>query len=346
MPLRAVKNGEMIQAYNFSEEEWDVLKEKRKKFKLIMPCCQNKAIPKRSKLGTQFFAHSKRGDCISKAESKEHLLAKSIIARVCQERGWQVTTEYRGQTTNNEVWIADIYAEKNSIKIIFEVQWSPQTEEVTRKRQERYKQAGIRSAWLVKERKRNLYNTIEEYQIPYFEMRYNEDTNNFIIPRYNVTLEKFIKGMLNKELTWFPPKKMNVDTGLIIIEDYCWKCGKKISLVSGLLSINKKKNFEHFYKFNEVSATIASILTPNLKKKYHIGEIKQRYSKTVQNKYLSNGCYYCDAIYGDFFLKEETLEFLVTESYPEPIIITKHQLGKEIPLPSQAWYFQGRKGKY
>ena len=148
--------------------------------------------------------------------------------------------------------------------------------------------------------------------------------------------------MLNKKLTWFPPKEMNVETGLIIIEDHCWRCKKRISVVSGLLARNKKENFEEFYKFNKVSTLILSMLTPNLKKKHYIGEIKQRYSRTVQNRYLSNGCYYCDAIYGDFFLNEQTLEFLVTESYPKPIAIENHQLGKEIPLPHQTWQFKGK----
>jgi len=33
-----------------------------------------------------------------------------------------------------------------------------------------------------------------------------------------------------------------------------------------------------------------------------VGVIKSRYSKTVDGSYLSNGCYHCDAIQGDFFI--------------------------------------------
>ena len=85
MPLRAITNKETIHAYNLSPKEWIQLKEERKKLKLTMPCCDNKAIPKTSNLGTQFFAHSRRGGCTSKPESKEHLLAKTIIAKACQD---------------------------------------------------------------------------------------------------------------------------------------------------------------------------------------------------------------------------------------------------------------------
>lgn len=39
-----------------------------------------------------------------------------------------------------------------------------------------------------------------------------------------------------------------------------------------------------------------------------IGQLKKRYSKTVHDSYLSHGCFYCDAIFGDFFLNSEKLE--------------------------------------
>ena len=344
MPLRALKDGQTIHSYNFSETEWRQLKEDKKNFTLLMPCCQNRAILKTSKLGTQFFAHSKRGDCTSQAESKEHLLAKTIIAQTCQDFGWEVTTEYQGETPNGEKWIADVYAKKNRVQLVFEVQWSPQREEVTRQRQERYRASGIRSAWLAKEKKRDYYE-IEEYELPYFEIRYDEKSNNFSIPKYNVTLQEFIKGMLNKELTWFPQKNMEVNSGLVVLGDNCWKCHQPINVVAGLYVTNKEKNFSEFYKFKIVDKTIQSMLTRELKEEYKIGPIKQRYSRTVQQQYLSNGCYYCDAIYGDFFLTEQLMEYHDYNDF-EPIITIKHRLGKEIPLPYQSWYFQGKRKNY
>jgi hypothetical protein len=46
----------------------------------------------------------------------------------------------------------------------------------------------------------------------------------------------------------------------------------------------------------------------NKSDKFKIGEVKKRYSKTVQDGYLSFGCYSCDAIFGDFFLFEDKIE--------------------------------------
>ena len=45
-----------------------------------------------------------------------------------------------------------------------------------------------------------------------------------------------------------------------------------------------------------------------------VGEIKERASRTAGETYLSNGCFHCDALLGNFFLfHEELLEVLVTE---------------------------------
>ena len=45
-----------------------------------------------------------------------------------------------------------------------------------------------------------------------------------------------------------------------------------------------------------------------------MGEIKERASRTAGETYLSNGCFHCDALLGNFFLFHEELpEILVTE---------------------------------
>ncbi len=45
-----------------------------------------------------------------------------------------------------------------------------------------------------------------------------------------------------------------------------------------------------------------------------VGEIKVRASRTAGETYLSNGCFHCDALLGNFFLFQEELpEVLVTE---------------------------------
>jgi competence protein CoiA len=106
MPLRAIGNGKDYISYELAPEEWTALKGSYRSMGLRMPCCDNSAIPKTSKLGTQFFSHARRGDCTSGPETPEHLLGKSIIAMAAQSVGWKVTPEFRGTGSRGESWIA------------------------------------------------------------------------------------------------------------------------------------------------------------------------------------------------------------------------------------------------
>jgi len=88
-------------------------------------------------------------------------------------------------------------------------------------------------------------------------------------------VQEFIKGMLNKELTWFPQKGMEVETGLVTLEVPCWRCKKTTQVVAGLEVKNQTKTFKKFYDFKEVSETILSMISPNIQAKYKIGTIKK-----------------------------------------------------------------------
>ena len=39
-----------------------------------------------------------------------------------------------------------------------------------------------------------------------------------------------------------------------------------------------------------------------------LGAIKNRYSRTVESSYLSFGCPHCDALFGDWFVREAVLD--------------------------------------
>lgn len=82
MPLRAVLNGETIQAFDYPIDAWDALKKKYKKENLSMPCCGGHSVPKTSKYGIFFFAHKSESECNGTPESPEHLYLKYLLAKV------------------------------------------------------------------------------------------------------------------------------------------------------------------------------------------------------------------------------------------------------------------------
>ena len=112
MPLRALLNGSDILSFEMTTFNWNELRETYRNQELLMPCCGHKGIPKTSKLGTRFFAHSRRGACTSAPETKEHLQIKTILALAAKKAGWSVTTEWRGETPSGEIWVADVFARR------------------------------------------------------------------------------------------------------------------------------------------------------------------------------------------------------------------------------------------
>ncbi len=51
----------------------------------------------------------------------------------------------------------------------------------------------------------------------------------------------------------------------------------------------------------EILKAVMDFLSSEVGKNIHMGEIKKRFSKTVQQEYKSFGCYKCDSLFGDFF---------------------------------------------
>jgi hypothetical protein len=266
-----------------------------------MPCCDSKVVLKTSRLGTQFFAHSRKGDCTSGRETAEHILAKSIVAKSAKCAGWLVTTEFCGCTPDGEVWVADVFATKGNAKIAFEIQWSRQDEETTKYRQERYKKSGVRALWLMRQS-----NILVDKSVPTFLLRFDETTHSFLVhvPDPILPLDAFIEGALSKRLRFFT---MGPPISVCVYGAYkeCRSCHRETLLVSSLKFVISEfiptaadvRTTLNFFDSHEHSKPLCDqVLTPDILRKYGIGEIRFRYSKTEKREYFSNGCFHCDAL--------------------------------------------------
>lgn len=61
-------------------------------------------------------------------------------------------------------------------------------------------------------------------------------------------------------------------------------------------------------KHPQVYETVQKFLKTDKGKNLKIGQLKTRYSNTVQSYYPSFGCYDCDAIFGDFYLQTNKMD--------------------------------------
>lgn len=340
MPLRATLDTQSIQSFNLNHDEWINLKATYKNQSLLMPCCETRAVPKTSKLGTQYFAHLKRGDCSVSQETKEHLYLKSLIANIAQEYGWIVTTEHVGQAKDGEKWIADVFCQKGDLKLAFEVQWSHQTNGEYLRRTEKYTNSGVRCAWLFRLNGRKSIsdsNYIEAERLPYFGFRHKD--GHFNIARYETPVDEFIRGMLTRKLAWLPKPNQQMLAHICYIEETCWKCRQFTNVVTSVVLHDTNGQPISYLNFTDepVARWVANHIPKQTLSSHGIGEIKERYSKTQGGAYLSNGCIHCDALQGNFFqLKyyDEEESYLVMDWTYSPV---------DLPVKGR-WFFNGRAG--
>jgi competence protein CoiA len=328
MPLKSLRNGHSVYAFDYAADGWEVLKAEHRKLKhLTMPCCGATATPKTSKLGTHFFAHARADGCEAPAETAEHLLAKMAVAEAVKAAGWAVDTEVRGSTPTGEDWTADVLASRGRARIAIEIQWSRQDQEETRRRQQRYAESGVRGLWL----KRHT-NLLTEKRTPTFRLRYDEAARSFSVllpsPRFDpldvtnrnkdnpalwqqtIELPVFVNGALNGALTFAPAIGRRMPVSVLTAPVDCWRCNKETRIVIEIVFEASRILKGHsnisttIYAFDEVDGAddlLGTVFPAELLRQKGIGAIKHRYSRTAHGKYLSNGCCHCDALQGRFF---------------------------------------------
>jgi hypothetical protein len=89
----------------------------------------------------------------------------------------------------------------------------------------------------------------------------------------------------------------NYDNKILFFNRRCWKCGK-ISHIFYIGHPCEASSEDSFHP--QVVTFVKNLKEEDIGKKLLLGEIKERYSKTAQHSYFSFGCFYCDAIFGDF----------------------------------------------
>lgn len=106
--------------------------------------------------------------------------------------------------------------------------------------------------------------------------------------------------MLEKELT------------IRFLKENCWKCNYEYYIYY-IMPNGTNGEIDDKLIFNEkVISKINEWIKTN-KSTLNIGIIKNRYSNTVDDSYMSFGCPQCDAIYGAFYLHEAIIDTMYEE---------------------------------
>lgn len=356
MPLRAYINNEEVISIDLSDDQWNELKKslKAKESVLRLPCCKQEGFLRKSKNGLKHFVHlSSDESCNWKPESPEHLKAKIEIVEACKENGWKAIPEF------SEInWVADVLAVQNEKRIAFEVQWSKQTLEETKFRQERYKESNVRGCWFFRTAPKELRNydqtLIADKDIPAFRIFKGE--NSAIVAQLRQTqmpLRDLVDNLLKRKLKFCNHVRLKPrqEVTIVFFETSCWKCKKPqhcYTVEPNLLTVCNQDFYamgtmwdsNDIDKNPQVYESVKRFVKSEKGKELKVGQLKKRYSNTVHGSYLSHGCFYCDTIFGDFYLTTEKLE---GQSDPNSIRhIDKVDLGQMIEEEHHWCYSEDR----
>ncbi|MCK3776682.1 hypothetical protein MZK49_08045 [Ensifer sesbaniae] len=315
MPLRCVdETGNDVYAFDISAEEWRALsKRNRESRTLRMPCCSAPVTLRRSSRGTQHFAHKAAGDCTTAPETEAHLRLKQIAVEVARKHGWDVKSEVTGTAPSGEVWIADVLAQKNTAKVAIEIQWSPQTNEETMRRQERYRQSGIRCLWLFR---KPGFPVIEA--LPAAQVAEQNGTYHAHFSCQRMSVESLLDAAFGRRLRFGIPSPGTAFAQIRVGEGDCWKnnCRAKTRIVTGVdVSFGSYTARFSVSELGEYPALFEDIFR-HLPHVPRLGHLKRRFSKTRERAYMSNGCYRCDSLFGDFYEFEAQYFEEVVSSFP------------------------------
>ena len=245
-----------------------------------------------------------------------HDKIKAILATYCDEMGYDVSIEYRG-----EDWRADVMVVVNDKQYAFEIQNSPQTLKKTLERQSKYERDGVVGCWLFTYEKvrKSLEENQELENLPLFNVFIHDgDVWVSLKDRKTLLLKDFLDDFLNGRIKFCHKIKALPIADLNIIETECWKCHERYHIY-GLNQFRTACNTEIYdYEKDQLwgnkellfnPEVIAKVKEYALSKmgKINLSVIKERYSHTVGKSYVSFGCPKCDAILGDWYYIHDAL---------------------------------------
>jgi hypothetical protein len=301
MPLRCVgPDGQPIHSFDLMEVEWSALRLDRSRSRYLrMPCCDASVVMKKSTRGLNFFAHKSRGPCQSAPETEEHRVLKTLAAEAARRAGWTWSTEASGSSPSGEVWTADVLAQKGQAKVAIEIQWSGQTTEESLSRQERYRQSGVRCLWLFRRP-----GFLVSKDLPAVCVRGDIVTGFEVqLAGQALPLNEFLDAVFARRFRYGIPlgasATARIQSGVLDCRQS--NCRGRTRIVTFIEVLVGPHRFQFTVSdLNDFPDLLASC-QERIPKTSRVGTIKPRYSQTLEQSYMSNGCYRCDALVGQHF---------------------------------------------
>lgn len=307
MPLRCFDPAANcdVHAFDFSPDDWQKLKADNKQRRwLRMPCCSAQVTLRTSRRGTQFFAHKAIGPCTTAPETEDHLRLKRMAVEIARAHGWAAETEASGTTPSGELWRADVLARKDQHRVAVEIQWSAQTNEETMRRQARYAASDVRCLWLMRHPGFPVDRALPAARIGGAVEAGYTATLETVTGQQVLPIEELLAAAFSKRLRFGIPSGIGAQVNVMASELHCWSCGAETQIISGVEVVVGPNRFPLLVCHFEGHLELFDLIRHRLPNNLQIGAVKQRLSRAQKQSYLSNGCFHCDALFGQGYEHE------------------------------------------
>ncbi len=329
MSFKCISGDQELLSIDFDAEGWEELRIRNRKDRALkMTCCGADVTLRQTKLGTQYFAHAKKGSCAAGTDPAEVMLAREVIAKAVRRAGWKFSVEEAVVSGSEDGWMVDVLAKQEGGKpIAFKIQWGRLPLDEVARRQAVSQAAGVRTLWLMRQQSIPI-----EKAAPAFRLSHDAEANMCVVslpgPHYHpafatnknsdgpnhwrqhIELSRFVEGALGRKLRFAPQIDLTLPLDVCVAYTECWRCKKTTGLVIDLCFAASRvlagaaDVTADIYDFDDEgrgTALLMSTLPAETLAAHGIGAIKPRRSRTVGETYLSNGCVHCDALQGRFF---------------------------------------------
>lgn len=254
---------------------------------------------------------------------------KTILS-VCKEMNLSVETKVKKQT-----WKADVVVDYGKYKVAFNIGKCPikVSETYQAMRNER-----VCGCWLILDSERVSY-TYEK--LPCFPM-YEDDGEVKVVlanvweEEKSLLLSDFVSSIIQGKIRYVdstPIKYVDVR----FYKKECWKCKRRsdVYFVYKTISEDGIEIEGGIDSLNPILVKgIQEYIRNHPERNFVLGQIKPRYSKTIDDTYMSFGCAYCDSLFGAHYQSDDFMEMIYSaKSLPSAII----ELEEAISVPANIW---------
>ena len=258
-------------------------------------------------------------------------IVKTIL-EISKEMGISAETKVK-----TDKWKADVVVDYKKYKVAFNICKSPRKTEETylAMREER-----VCGCWLLLP-SQNGYSSIYGNEPCFSLLNKNGKTvvllNKVWEEETTLELSDFISSLIKGNIRRANKVRIKY-VDVCFYKNECWKCHEESDLyfVYKSISDDGAELEGGIDSFNpNLIKGIRTFIKNHPEKGIVLGDIKPRFSRTVQEEYPSFGCAHCDSLFGDFFIQDSCEEMIY---YADKLLKARIEITDNIVVDAGCWY--------